>query len=347
MLVAKIYENYRSDIIINQFFIKWTVSITEDLADFDVAEFSSTDILLAKYMKVEIYETWNPEILKFKWFIENVSNSVSVLNEISKVTCWGAKWLLQKRGALYWYDEISTPLNIVVSKMLDLWNDEWDNWEYWIDYTDPIDMEYWIWNSIYSLIQELADQVWWFWTVKNNKVIISPLIWEDKTSWGWSVTLFFDKSNNSNIKNILTNTEEDRYNIVVGIDDSWAKLLRKNPRTYSYWMIVETFKTWDIINKTEQLLADSDVETTTINVTLDESANINVNIWDKINVNISWSKLISDINTEMFVLKKLSTYEFGKRYEIISVWEKILKTNTLSWLIKDLWVKINKLRTKN
>lgn len=346
MIVVRVYKNYWSDVVIHQQYLTDDIEIKDDLLSFSTATFKIDNYRIQKYNKVEIYEVWTPDKLKFKWVVKSITKTASALSEESELVCWDWKGLLQDRWPLYWYEEISTPLNTVVSRMMNLWNWLWDQWTYQIDYTDPIDMEYQLWTTCYNIIQELADQVGAFWTVKDGTIVMSEIIGQDKTFGSNTVSLFFDKSIASNVKNVYEEQGENRANIAIGIANDWAKLMKYQPEDYPYWVVIENFQTWDLEKKTLSLLEKNNIDKRSIGVELDENIDYNVSVWDKVNLTIEWLKTIDDFSWAVFVTSKTTTYKYGKRYEVIEVGNARTETGTLSSLIKMLNDKIDKIRNK-
>jgi hypothetical protein len=140
MIVIKVYSNYRSNTVVYQQYLKQQIEIKDDLWAFSVAKFTMDSYRLQKYNKVEIYEAWTPDVLKFKWYVQDINKRATILREECEVVCRDAKGLLQNRWALYGFAEVSTPMPTVISNMMDWRNVFGDNWEYQIDYTTPIDM---------------------------------------------------------------------------------------------------------------------------------------------------------------------------------------------------------------
>ena len=343
MIVIKVYENYWSNVVLFQTYLKQSVEIKYDLASFWVATFTLEDYIVHRNNKIEIYEAWSPDVLVFKWFVSNVEKTATVLSEKCVVTCWDGKWLLQERWPLYGYENVSTPLNTVVSDMMLLWNAMWDNWKYQIDYSDPIDMTYDLGTTCYNIIDELANQVWGYWTVKDDTIVMSPIIWEDKTN---TVEFFFDWTNASNVKQIVETQADARHNVAIGIGNDWGKLMVYNQRPYPYWVVIENFQTWDLEAKTNALLDKEDVDKRLLSVELDPNKDFNVNIWDKVRLRIENCKTIEDYNWEVFVVNKDVTYKFWKRYVAISLSDSTSTTATLAGLIRDINSKVDKIRNK-
>ena len=343
MIVIKVYDNYWSDNVIFQEYLKQGVEIKTDLASFGVATFTIEDYMLHRNNKVEIYEAGSPDKLIFRWYVSDIEKKATILSEACTVTCWDGKWLLQERWVLYGFEAVSTPLNTVVEDMMNLWNAFWDHWTYQVDYSDPIDMTADLGSTCYNIIDELANQVGWYWKVDNNKIIVSPLVWQDKTQ---TMQFFFDWTSASNIKQITETQSEGRANVAIGIANDWAKLMVYEAEDYPYWVVIENFQTWDIEDKTNALLTKNNVDKRTLQVELDTDKTYDVEVWDKVTLRIEWLKTIEDFNWEVFVTSKTTTYKFGKKYETVELGNIATTTNTLAWLIKKINDKVDKIRNK-
>lgn len=237
-------------------------------------------------------------------------------------------------------------MNIVISKMMDHWNQLWDKWTYQIDYNTPIDMEYQLWTTCYNIIQELADQVGWYWVVRDWRIVVSPLVWQDKTIGSNEVKLFFDWTSASNVREVFETQSEWRANVAIGIGNDWGKLMVYDLEEYPYWVVIDNFQTWQLTEKTNSLLDRNNVDKRSIGVVLDEWKHYNVNVWDKVKLQVENMKTIEDFIWEVFVLSKNTVYKFGKKYESIEVWNAYATTWTLFNLIKSMNDKIDKIRNK-
>ncbi|HPC34026.1 MAG TPA: hypothetical protein PLP73_00010 [Candidatus Absconditabacterales bacterium] len=346
IVLIKVYSNYWSDVVIHQQYLKQEVEIIDDLGSFAIAKFTLREFKLQKYNKVEIYEAGNPDRLIFKGYVEDIKKTATILDEVGEVVCWDGKGLLQRRGPLYGYNEVSTPMNIVVSKMMDHRNEIGDNWVYQVDYSTPIDMEYDLGTTCYNILQELADQVQGYWTVKDNKIIISTMVGEDKTMGSNEIKLFFDGTNASNVKEVIETQTENRANVAIGIGNDGGKLMVYDLEDYPYGVVIDNFQTGQLTEKTNSLLDRNNVDKRSIGVVLDENMNYNVNIGDKVNLQVEGLKTIEDFVGEVFVLRKTITYRFGKKYEVVEVGNSSAVVGDLSSLIKNINDKVDKIRNK-
>lgn len=346
MIVIKVYENYWSNNIIFQEYLKQGVEIKNELGSFDTATFIIQDYMLHRWEKVEIYEAGTPDKLIFRWYVADIEKQATVLMETCTVTCWDWKWLLQERWVLYWFEAVSTPLNTIVEDMMNLWNAMWDHWTYDIDYTTPIDMTADLGSTCYNIIDELANEVWWYWSVDQWKIIISPLIWEDKTFWSNKMEFFFDWTNASNIKEIKETQAESRANVAIWISNDWSKLMVYDQEEVPYWVVIENFQTWDLEEKTAALLNKNNVDKRSLSVELDTNKTYNVNVWDKVILRIEWLRTIEDYNWPVYVVSKTTNYKFWKRYETVELSDVATTSQTLPWLIKKINDKIDKIRNR-
>lgn len=346
MIVIKVYDNYWSNVVLFQTYLKQSVEIKYDLSSFWVATFTLENYIVHRNNKIEIYEAWSPDVLVFKWYVSNVEKTATVLSEKCVVTCWDGKGLLQERWPLYGYEEVSTPMPIVVSHMMMLWNAMGDEWEYQVDYNDPIDITYDLGSTCYNILDELANQVWGYWTVKDKKIIISPIIWDDKTSWSNSIEFFFDWTSASNVKQIVETQSEARHNVAIGIGNDWGKLMVYTQEGYPYWVVIENFQTGDLEEKTNALLDRENVDKRTLSVELDPNKDFNVNVGDKVNLRIENCKTIEDYNGTVLVINKEVSYKFWKKYVSISLGNSATTTASLAGLIRDINSKVDKIRNK-
>lgn len=346
MIVIKIYEHYWSDTIIHQQYITHQVEIKDDLGYFSTATFRLDNYSIDKYNKVEIYEAGTLDILKFKWYVRDVNKRANILNETCEVTCWDGKGLLQERWPLYWYKEVSTPLNIVISNMLSLWNDIGDKRSYDIQYTTPIDIEYQLGSTCYNIIDELANQVGAYWRVRNGQILMADVVGKDKTIGSEQVRLFFDGTTASNVKEVFETQSEDRANVAIGISNEWGKLMLMDLELYPYGVVIENFQSWDLEKKTEALLDKNNVDKRSLWVVLDENRYYGVDVGDKVWLQVEGLKTIKDFSGEAFVLSKTTTYKAGKRYEVVEIGNVPSTSGTLVGLIKGMNDKIDKIRNK-
>jgi hypothetical protein len=180
----------------------------------------------------------------------------------------------------------------------------------------------------------------------DNKIVVSPLIGVDRTSWSWSVSLFFDWTSASNVKEVAETQSENRANVAIWISNDWSKLMVYDNEDYPYWLVIDNFQSGDLSVKTNSLLDRNNVDKRNISVLLDETKNMTVNVWDKLNLRIEGLNTIDDFIWSVFVVGKTTTYKYGKKYEIVEVGNSSSETWTLSSLIKNMNDKIDKIRNK-
>lgn len=326
-MLIKIYENYWSSNEKFNFLTDEVIKIEQSLDTYDIAELFATWYEITEYNKIEIYETWIPDKLVFKWLVHETKKTISILQNETKILCRSERAIMWKRKVLVSRDKNDTVENIVNELMADYPRDSWTT-SIWFSQT--IELEYNVWDDYESLLDEISLQCNGFWDIKDWVLIMNSILGEDKTWWSKKVDVIFTRKHWDNVRSVEIIWQSTKANIIIGEDDD------KNTQTamdissgYIYGVEKFYFRNGDLAQKTLEMLNRLNIRQRILKVELDENMNVNANIGDKLNLEISNVENVEDIKSEVLVTKKTIEYIFADKVVNIEVWENIIKEDTL------------------
>jgi len=328
-IVAKIYEHYRSSVILDQIQIKSKLSIEDELGNFWTADFDATSLSLVEYNKIELYEAGSPDTLVFKGLVHQPLKEITALKNKTQMVCRSEMAIMLSRKVLVARTKTDTIENIINELLWD-YNSLWENRTSQIDLTKTVTIDYKIWDVYFWIFNELSLQWWWYWTIENAKIIMKELLGTDRTYWSWLTEIILDKTHDSNVSSLKIVGLSTRANIVVGVDYS-KNTVTKQDMSWGviYWVHVETFRDGDLADKTQQLLDRMNIRQRVLNLDIDPNKNISANIGDKLHLRIENVDNMEDISSDILVVKKEIVYDFWQKKVLLTVWENLIQEDSL------------------
>jgi len=334
-IIVKVYESYWSNFERFNFITKEKITIEQNLDTFDIATFKVNWYDIVEYNKIEIYEIWYPDVLVFKWIVYQTQKSITVDKNDTIITCRSERFLMNKRQVLSPRNKNDTVQNIITELLNDY---SADNFTMAIWFNNTIAINYDYWHSYETLLDDICLQCGWFWDINNWVLRLDYLLGQDKTSGSNKTDIIFSKSLWDNVKHIQIIWQTTRVNIVVWDDWTNKHISQDLSDWVIYWVEKIRFVPWDLIAKTDKKLEQLNIRQRILNIELDTNKNLDVNIWDKLNLDISNVDDLEDIKSEVLVTKKKITYDYWEKLVEINVWQNIIKEDWL-W---DIIVSIKK-----
>lgn len=333
-IIVKIYENYWSNFEKFNFFTKEQISIEQNLESFDIATLNVTWYDIQEYNKIEIYEAGSPDVLTFRGVVHEPNKTISTLTNSTSITCRSERAIMKQRKALVDRTKNDTVENIINELLADY---TLDSWATNIGCDRTINLSYKMWADYESILDEIALQCGGYWDIQNWVLIMDSLLGLDKTSWSGQVNVLFTGNEWDNIKNVNIVWQSTRANVIIWEDGVTTHISKDETDWIVYWVQKYRINWWDLVEKTNQMLKKMNIRQRILNVELDPNENINANIGDKLNLEISNVTWLEDIISEVLVTEKLITYNYTEKQIVIKVWTNVIQEDTLGNII--VWIK--------
>ena len=336
-MIAKIYENQFSNTVI---------AIIDDINDFTMdlkinegSRWNLTipfwDYELKPYNKIEFFEVINWEdILVFSGYIYNV-----VINLIwYNLEIRDENDLMNKKLVLS--DKTyttQTPWQILNDITWDWETETWEDWQVISSVSDTITIDFKEWDTFYSVLNELSQQLQYNWLVKNQTIYFDEVVSEDKSTWPWFEEIVYNADDNSetNISDIKLEYYWNISNLIIGWNNV-EKVLYKTTDTRGIIWEYRAFNDWDLTTQTEEYLnlKNKEIFNYSIEVLLDKT---NINLWDKVYLRIeNTPNWLLDFESNVIVNNVKLEYKNAKIFKTISVNNSVLKRNLLSSRLENI-----------
>ena len=321
--------------------IEGNVEINQDLKTFDEAKFEVFyENWILEYNKVILMDEYNNEIFNgWIYEIEPYFDKIGLM----QVTIRGQKAIMKDRAVLTDYAPVNVDVKTVINTLLNQYNNWFgDTWTLDSDIVKNVSIDVKVWDNFFDIFDELADQCEAFRDVQGWVVAFKTIIGEDKTLWPNYQEIIFNGAMTSanNIANIKLVRTAKRANLVVWVSKSGSKQFLSDYQWYVYGFNKESFRDWDLNDKTQKLLAKNNVYHTVYNVSV-ENNTVNANKGDKIMLRIENTMPIFDIDSPVWVIWKKTTYQNAELREEITVSDLSIEEKTLENVLNKFGRKIN------
>lgn len=346
-VIAKIYESMRSNTPILQEKIISEIKIDEDLSSFDIAIFQlPVSSLVEEYNKIELYEVNNwIDTLIFSWYIYKVQ-PIRRQFWLYNVTCRSEKALLQERNLLSWYWTLVKPLSNIIQELLSWYNALWENWQVQCDINVSIIYSAYLNDSIYDILDDFAKKYNAVWKVQKWVILFSETLWIDRSvDWPYYQELSYDNNQpwSANIADVSVDSDATRKNIVIAKDYYWWWQVDTSNVSIDgkvYWVKCEDIftaiaNTIQMQEAVTNLLAKINRKQRTYSFTAEQNT-INANVGDRVRIVIENTNSDFDINWDILVLKKSTTYTNATKMSSYTTWE--LQASPFTYSNWFLWV---------
>lgn len=340
-MIAKIYENQFSNTVvavideINEFNIDLVINggsrwkLILPFGDYD----------LKPYNKIEFFEIidWE-DILVFSWYIYNVIITLTWL----EFEVRDENDLMNKKLVLSDKSYTSqTPWFILNDISSDWQTETWEDFQIISSVSDTVTIEFKKWDTFYSVLDELSQQLNYNWLVKWQTIYFDEIVWENKTTWPWFEELVYnwDDQSETNISDLKLEYYWNISNLIIGWN-STTKVLYKTSDTRGQIWEYKSFNDWDLTTQTQDYLnlKNQELFSYSIAVLFDKT---NINLWDKIylriekapndNLNYTWNVTVNKVKLEYNNAILIKTLEVET-----SVVKKNLLTNRLETIERNL-----------
>jgi hypothetical protein len=325
-ILVKIYDNYRSTIEKSNFFTKEQITISESLDSFDTATLKANWYGITEYNKIEIYEAGIPDVLVFRWLVHETNKTISILKDETIITCRSERNIISTRRAIAARTKIDTVENIVTEL---LWDYPSDSFTTGIWFDQVISISYKIGDQYSSIFDEIVLQCKWYWDIKDSVVLMDSMLGTDKTSGSSQISLAFTRTQGDNIKEINIIGQSTRANMVIWENSSTRHISQDLSSWIVWWVAKVKFFGWDLVEKTDNVLAKVKIRQRLLNISLDPNKIINAIVWDKLNLEISNVDSIEDISWVVLVTDRSIVYSRGRKKILLSVGTDVIKKDSL------------------
>ena len=191
-IILKIYDDIFSsttDILIDDV-IDISIKHTLDTSSMNLKLLNSFTGL-KRMQKIEAYEVANnTDTLVFEGYIESIVPSI---DDISLV-CKNMKSIFMEQIVLTDKTYIAQTIDFIINDLLSEWNTAYsESWTYSNNLAWTYIKDFKAGDKLYNVIDELSWLAGWIWTVMDNKVIITDLIWEDKSTGASFTEIVYNK----------------------------------------------------------------------------------------------------------------------------------------------------------
>lgn len=317
------------ELVLKVYDINWDIStqiqdIFEATIDYDINNFASCSLKipviewLTKYSKIELYEVNWEDTLIFAGYIYDLIVSVEEIELLGRST----KELMNKKLVLNDKTYTNQTLTTIMDDILDDWNTAYsENWTFYTNVTDLVSKDFKIWDNIYDILEELSWLVWCVWDVIWTEIIVTDLLWEDKTDWVNYTALIYNGNDpyESNITKPKTKSYSTVSNVIIGIDSNWKTTLSDATSITNFWALWESksFRDWDRADQTQLYLDSKKNEQRMFDFEIDV-AWLWVNAGDKLKLIIENAN--SYLNFEWDVFVNTKKIEYKNRSKVENIW---------------------------
>ena len=349
MIKAVIYPNmFRPNEVHNQYVSSFDILIKQDLYSIDQANITIpyVDEVDDTNWWCDLYEiTGNEDKKVFEWYILDFTPWFRG-GFYMDLNVRGKKEVLKSRKALDGYNYTNTNAKTVVELLLSAWNakgDEWvTDWNLYPDPTEPkITIDIKLWDNYYDIFDEIAKQIGGQWDYIDGRIYFAQNLWDDFSSESSIkyTELHYDwkYGQSSKIKNIIPKIVSDRSNVVIWVDVNNNKLIREDITAWKvYWCVKENFRDWDLAEKTEAKLVESNRSQIVYDIIIDTILT-DANKGDKVRLRVENHPINKfNMNESMIVIKKETRYSNMTKSETITLWKFAIQEMTLAGRIREI-----------
>ena len=319
--MIKIYSGVFDTTPIDTIDTYFDIEIKEDISwtSFMQLSLSNKQTGIKRGQKIQFFEIkdWQ-DVGLFEGYIDELSPWLDLL----EITAKDFKDLMQKKLTTQSYNFVSKTLQEIVESIVSDWNSTYsENWTVNSNFTLTISKDIKQGDNFYDIFNELSETFLWAWTVKWNEIFFSEIIWEDKTSWSSFTEIIYNK--NEPVENNLSDIKVVNYgtisNIIYWTD--WTNVsVKTNPISIAnFWPLSEyrNFREGNLSDDTQKYLDIKSEEQLIYDISPDVNA-IDVDLWDKIKLRIENVSEYLDIEWDVIVNTKETTFEWNTK--IIKVW---------------------------
>ena len=332
-----------------QRFVDSVVTINKNLWDISSAQFSIPVWLsFGAFDRIKIFEVLNEDIEVFDWFVYNESTSIRVPDTEKNV-------FLRERKALFDNKVVLSPLSEQTKPIKErfeaaLWPYVSTYWEQWVvstSITKSLSTEMKSRDNLFDFFDSLCDEIGVYWTVVWNEIIISDILWVDRTQDNSQyIGIYYNwKAVNNTVKSIEVINQATKANLVYWYNDNFTAVAV----WVSWWeqVLVSTkqFRNCSMValqEKTDNYLLEKNQPQQIIDVLLDDAAKLynwtateEAEVWDKIQLRVENVDWIIDQDIELLVIETSTIYDQADRTRVYKLWKNTLKQfNTNDILVR-------------
>jgi hypothetical protein len=340
-MIAKIYQNQFSTSVI---------AVIDEINDLNIdlnINWGSRwnlvlpfwDYDLKPYNKIEFFEVKNgSDILVFSWYIYNVIINLTWYT----IEIRDENDLMNKKLVLNDKTYTSKTPWFILNDISSEWQTETtENWQVVSSVSDTITIDFKKWDTFYSVLNELSQQLNYNWLVKWQTIYFDEVVAEDKSTWPLFEELVYNGLDNSetNISDLTLEYYGNIANLIIG-GDTTTKVLKKDLDNRGAIWEYTSFNEWDLNTQTQEILDLKKWELFNFSIT-PELYKTDINLWDKIylrieeapnsKLNYTWNIIVNKVRFEYTNATIIKSIEVE-----ISVIKKNLLSNRLEMIERNL-----------
>lgn len=319
-----------------------SLEISENLTSYSYCTLSIPVIEWIEELDIiRIYEIQDTDILLFEGYIDSFTPWI---NEIT-LEIKDYKALLQRKWILADVTYTTQTPKQIIDDMISDYNSLGDNWfcVSWI--SDTTTKELTMWDNLYDIINELANESWSQWILYWTTIYFNELVWDDYSTWINFKEIIYNwiDTSENNINTIKLTQYWDVENIVVWIDESGNKILKTDSASIAtYWPMFWKInvRDWDLETLTQAYLDFKKTPQKIYKLEI-EPFTIDVNIWDKIHARIE--EVNSYLNYEWAVFVITKTTKIENATKVVTYWVSTsnIKVKDFIHTMRDIETAIN------
>ena len=287
----------------------------------------------------DVPETWDPSYC-YVWYTLVDTSYVYVSSD-------DELWKYETSLVSLW-NEDGIPVKDFIEEMLEPYNTTyWDSRTVSTDMNTKLRTNRVVWDSIYDILDELANEAWAVWDIQDWVVIFNTLLWIDRTSGSQFQEIFFDwrNSQTSNIKNIDLVWQATQASILIYKNQTGTVAQNdSNYWTFTNWVKFQVFRDWNLDTKVTNMMSTLAEDQRTYNVEVEQNTLI-ADVWDLIKISVQNTNDYFNIHSSSLITNKEITYDKGKNETFWIQEFKIQQVNSRNWA-KDVAKNIKLLQIK-
>ena len=295
---------------------------------------------------IEEYDLSYQDVKVFEWYISRFMPKVDKI----EIELTDNKGLMKKKNSLMWQEFIDTNISDILNTILDDFHtktNELIELDMDMELDMPVTETIRVGQDFYRIIDNLVKRMWAFWTVENNKIIISDLLGIDRTSGDNFLELLYNPMNpqENNIAEISPTSYDTQANVVVGINNETSHIELDAATIEDKGALCKYFRfnDGDLIEKTQNKL--NTFKNLQSLYSLTPESGIEADVWDLISVNVENTNEYVDFQGNVLVTEKHLSVDNWTLMIDLEVWETVVEKQEFTKILRDYKESFNILNT--
>ena len=320
MIQLKFYQNLTSNTVFDTISDLSGLSIEENIKTASTMKCTiSLNVEWIKiWQKVEVVEVndENEDKSLFTGFICSVTPTLDDLQLEAKAT----KSIMEKKLILSDKTFNNATLEYILSDLLNEWFDTYaERWTVSNSLMWRLNKQFKKWDNLYQIFNEISEALKGVWTIDGTQIIFKDVIWTDRTSWTNFFEVVYDKDEplDNNLSSLKVRQLWNISNVIFW-KNSNSVISRTNQTSITeFWPLAElvVFREWDLATSTQAYVDARSSKQTIYEVDVNTDDDV-LSLWDKIKLRIENVSSYININADVLINKKTTTF---------NSWQKVIK----------------------